>query len=85
MLGLYIPESDSFNPNISLEVSNSAGTLHDAIRLRHYVVNTAVEPDRRLVRIPAPADGAQLTLKFTNLALTADDTTISVAILLEAE
>lgn len=83
MLGLYVPAADSYDPAVSMEVKNSSRVIHEAVRLKHFVCSSQVEPERRLIRVPSRAGGELLKLSFTNLSTLADDVTFTVAILLE--
>lgn len=85
VVGVYIPKSDSFDPAATLALSDTNGSIHDAIAVKHYVVTAAVEPAKRIVPISAKGDRNTISLAFLRTAEISTAVPFSIAFLLETE
>lgn len=85
VVGVYIPKADDFDPAATLALSDTVGSIHDAIAVKHYVVTSAVEPTKRIVPISAKGNGSTINLAFLRTAEISTAVPFSIAFLLEKD
>ena len=79
--GLYIPEADSFNPDLEMEIRKLDGlTLHQRVRVRHYVSSVNVPHMDRFM--PLEISGGDKTIVFDveRMEATASEITFYIVI-----